>query len=51
MKGGIRRLWPFRPASWLTAALFGRDLVSLAAVQHLRAAFVEGGDAERSDAH
>jgi NADH dehydrogenase len=34
---------------WLTAALFGRDLVSLAAVQHPRDAFVKGGEAENSD--
>jgi NADH dehydrogenase len=33
---------------WLTAALFGRDLVSLAAVQHPRDAFVKGGEVERS---
>ncbi|MFE0453677.1 NAD(P)/FAD-dependent oxidoreductase [Streptomyces sp. NPDC058914] len=30
-------------AVWLTAALFGRDLVSLASVQHPRDAFVAGG--------
>lgn len=29
---------------WLTAALFGRDLVSLASVQHPRDAFVTSGD-------
>ncbi|EPD66720.1 NAD(P)/FAD-dependent oxidoreductase [Streptomyces sp. HGB0020] len=29
---------------WLTAALFGRDLVSLASVQHPRDAFVTGGN-------
>jgi NADH dehydrogenase len=33
---------------WLTAALFGRDLVSLAAVQHPRDAFVTSGDAQHS---
>ncbi|MFE6286167.1 NAD(P)/FAD-dependent oxidoreductase [Streptomyces sp. NPDC057877] len=33
---------------WLTAALFGRDLVSLASVQHPREAFVTGG---RAPAH
>ncbi|MER6065525.1 FAD-dependent oxidoreductase [Streptomyces sp. NPDC001792] len=33
---------------WLTAALFGRDLVSLASVQHPRDAFVTGGDPQRS---
>ncbi|MEV0204864.1 FAD-dependent oxidoreductase [Streptomyces sp. NPDC050788] len=31
-------------AVWLTAALFGRDLVSLASVQHPRDAFVTGGN-------
>ncbi|MDT3441854.1 FAD-dependent oxidoreductase [Pseudofrankia sp. BMG5.37] len=31
-------------AIWLTAALFGRDTLSLAAVQHPRAAFVSGGE-------
>lgn len=35
-------------AVWLTAALFGRDLVSLASVQHPRDAFVAGGDQQRS---
>ncbi|MBQ1091911.1 NAD(P)/FAD-dependent oxidoreductase [Streptomyces sp. B93] len=35
---------------WLTAALFGRDLVSLASVQHPRDAFVEGGRPEGPDA-
>ncbi|MFJ4467788.1 NAD(P)/FAD-dependent oxidoreductase [Streptomyces sp. NPDC089424] len=34
---------------WLTAALFGRDLVSLASVQHPRDAFVTGGDPQRPD--
>ena len=29
---------------WLTAALFGRDIVSLASVQHPREAFVTGGE-------
>ncbi|MQY13981.1 NADH dehydrogenase [Streptomyces sp. RB5] len=29
---------------WLTAAVFGRDLVSLASVQHPRDAFVKGGE-------
>ncbi|WP_128381517.1 NAD(P)/FAD-dependent oxidoreductase [Streptomyces cavernae] len=33
---------------WLTAALFGRDLVSLAAVQHPRDAFVTNGGPQRS---
>lgn len=32
--------------AWLTAALFGRDLVSLASVQHPRDAFVTGGEAQ-----
>ena len=36
---------------WLTAALFGRDLVSLAAVQNPRDAFVKHGDPDRSDEH
>ncbi|WP_203740186.1 NAD(P)/FAD-dependent oxidoreductase [Actinoplanes cyaneus] len=31
-------------AIWLTAAVFGRDIVSLASVQHPRQAFVTGGD-------
>jgi NADH dehydrogenase len=31
-------------AVWLTAALFGRDIVSLASVQHPRRAFVTGGE-------
>ncbi|MFB8776465.1 NAD(P)/FAD-dependent oxidoreductase [Streptomyces broussonetiae] len=35
---------------WLTAALFGRDLVSLASVQHPRDAFVGGGRPEGPDA-
>ncbi|MGY6026620.1 NAD(P)/FAD-dependent oxidoreductase [Streptomyces spinosirectus] len=35
---------------WLTAALFGRDLVSLLSVQHPRKAFVNGGEPDRSDA-
>jgi NADH dehydrogenase len=30
-------------AIWLTAALFGRDIVSLASVQHPRDAFITGG--------
>jgi NADH dehydrogenase len=30
-------------AVWATAALFGRDIVSLASVQHPRDAFVTGG--------
>ncbi|WP_351231554.1 FAD-dependent oxidoreductase [Streptomyces sp. NPDC002133] len=34
---------------WLTAALFGRDLVSLAAVQHPRDAFVTSGNPWRPD--
>ncbi|MEW1775959.1 FAD-dependent oxidoreductase [Streptomyces sp. NPDC086777] len=32
---------------WLTAAFFGRDLVSLASVQHPRDAFVTSGDPRR----
>ncbi|MEU9149502.1 FAD-dependent oxidoreductase [Streptomyces sp. NPDC048417] len=32
---------------WLTAAVFGRDLVSLASVQHPRDAFVSSGDPQR----
>ncbi|WP_027346806.1 NAD(P)/FAD-dependent oxidoreductase [Hamadaea tsunoensis] len=36
-------------AVWLTAALFGRDIVSLVSVQHPRQAFVTGGQtAEKS---
>jgi NADH:quinone reductase (non-electrogenic) len=31
-------------AVWLTALLFGRDILSLASVQHPRAAFVAGGE-------
>lgn len=31
-------------AVWLTAALFGRDILSLASVQHPRAAFIHGGE-------
>ena len=31
-------------AIWLTAALFGRDILSLASVQHPRDAFVTGGE-------
>jgi NADH dehydrogenase len=31
-------------AVWLTAALFGRDVVSLASVEHPRDAFVSGGE-------
>jgi NADH dehydrogenase len=31
-------------AVWLTAGLFGRDVVSLASVEHPRAAFVAAGD-------
>ncbi|MFG2958412.1 NAD(P)/FAD-dependent oxidoreductase [Streptomyces sp. NPDC048291] len=34
---------------WLTAAVFGRDLVSLASVQHPRDAFVTSGDPRRPD--
>ena len=30
-------------AIWLTAALFGRDIVSLASVQHPREAFIADG--------
>jgi NADH:ubiquinone reductase (H+-translocating) len=33
-------------AVWLTAAVFGRDIVSLAAVQDPRRAFVTGGEVE-----
>jgi NADH dehydrogenase len=33
-------------AIWLTGVLFGRDIVSLASVQHPRDAFVAGGAAE-----
>src|SRR6185312_2043168 len=33
-------------AVWCTAALFGRDIVSLASVQHPRAAFLANADAE-----
>ncbi|MEU8931674.1 FAD-dependent oxidoreductase [Streptomyces sp. NPDC048409] len=36
-------------AVWLTAAVFGRDLVSLASVQHPRDAFVTSGDPRRPD--
>jgi NADH dehydrogenase len=35
-------------AVWLTAALFGRDIVSLASVQDPRHEFVTGGEAPRS---
>jgi NADH dehydrogenase len=35
-------------AVWLTAALYGRDLVSLASVQHPRDAFLSGGEPRRS---
>lgn len=35
---------------WLTAALFGRDLVSLASVQHPRDAFVASSDLQKSGA-
>jgi NADH dehydrogenase len=31
-------------AVWLTAALFGRDIVSLASVQHPREAFITDGE-------
>lgn len=37
-------------AVWFTAALFGRDLVSLLSVQHPREAFVTNGDLEREGA-
>jgi NADH dehydrogenase len=37
-------------AVWLTAALFGRDIVSLASVQHPRRAFVTGGEPPSADA-
>lgn len=33
---------------WLTAVVFGRDLVSLASVQHPRDAFVTSANPERS---
>lgn len=36
---------------WLTAAAFGRDLVSLASVQHPRDAFVTGSDPRRAVEH
>ncbi|MFG1807337.1 NAD(P)/FAD-dependent oxidoreductase [Streptomyces sp. NPDC049040] len=36
-------------AVWSTAALFGRDIVSLASVQHPRAAFVSRGDPRHPD--
>lgn len=36
-------------AVWLTAAVAGRDLVSLASVQHPRDAFVTGGRSQRPD--
>ncbi|MBW8707116.1 hypothetical protein MBT84_46545 [Streptomyces sp. MBT84] len=36
-------------AVWLTAALFGRDLVSLLSVQRPRDAFVTNGYPERAD--
>ncbi|AZM48388.1 NADH dehydrogenase FAD-containing subunit [Streptomyces sp. WAC 06738] len=35
-------------AVWLTAALFGRDIVSLQSVQHPRDAFVTGSDPEHT---
>ncbi|MGW4589378.1 NAD(P)/FAD-dependent oxidoreductase [Amycolatopsis thermoflava] len=36
-------------AVWLTAALFGRDILSLASVQHPREAFVTGGEPVRAE--
>jgi NADH dehydrogenase len=36
-------------AVWMTAALYGRDIVSLASVQHPREAFVTRGDPRRSE--
>ncbi|MFW6695700.1 NAD(P)/FAD-dependent oxidoreductase [Streptomyces sp. MAR4 CNX-425] len=38
-------------AVWSTAALFGRDIVSLQSVQHPRDAFVTGSDPERARTH
>jgi NADH dehydrogenase len=40
-------------AIWLTAALFGRDIVSLASVQHPREAFITNGElaSTRATAH
>ncbi|MED7826073.1 NAD(P)/FAD-dependent oxidoreductase, partial [Streptomyces chiangmaiensis] len=35
-------------AVWLTATVFGRDLVSLSSVQHPRDAFVASGNPPRS---
>ena len=37
-------------AIWLTQALFGRDILSLASVQHPREAFVAGGEPPMSSA-
>jgi NADH dehydrogenase len=34
---------------WLTAALFGRDIVSLASVQHPREAFITDGELASGD--
>ncbi|MFJ8357237.1 NAD(P)/FAD-dependent oxidoreductase [Streptomyces sp. NPDC093984] len=36
-------------AVWATAALYGRDIVSLVSVQHPREAFVAGGEPRRSE--
>ncbi|MFI7678202.1 NAD(P)/FAD-dependent oxidoreductase [Actinophytocola sp. NPDC049390] len=38
-------------AIWLTQALFGRDILSLASVQHPRDAFVAGGEPPVESAH
>jgi NADH dehydrogenase len=35
-------------AVWLTAAVFGRDIVSLAAVEHPREAFLRDGVTNRA---
>ncbi|MFD7388113.1 NAD(P)/FAD-dependent oxidoreductase [Streptomyces sp. NPDC059852] len=36
-------------AVWMTAAFFGRDVISLASVQHPREAFVSSGDPRRGE--
>lgn len=36
-------------AVWVTAAFFGRDVISLASVQHPREAFVSSGDPRRGE--
>jgi NADH dehydrogenase len=38
-------------AVWVTAALYGRDIVSLASVQHPREAFVSGDTPRRGEEH